>query len=589
MNKDKLEEIRQKLKLDGLPESQKKQIFNKFVEAGGQVVDLNKAGRQTKSEEIKKTVELKPLDSIRAERLALAEQEKTQTAGKRYIDLDPSNRQHNPVNKWIERFSAKLGCVFSGIITLNGDQFKSGFRDSLLMDYQNTLLNARMILASLLYQDKYISNEIKKRFLLDTVFPYYYELIYRFDQLYTEELFGRLEILKHSLHSVEEIKPVIIEMFKAILVIQPYYASLKAGIERALGVEKEIRRLDSGITFSNVRKMNGFIDYIFLKFYPRLFNLVDFYYKYDRKKKNVKFKDYLNIAEQDIIGYYTHLWKEELLAAEAKQAEDNKKTQAELEKGGSHERLVDSNTNALDDNNPIKKGLKIVHGSIKPAELLAGYSERKDPRALFGVKDKVFLTFIMVDFFDKEFSFLFNSNKVDFGVGFFEGSKVDLKKDLANIYYRVNSIFERVNEYLKIIREIRKLERDAYMSIQEKTGRSNQYSLERSQISRLVRKETKDLFEEFSKKLLQVLTDYRSEKKILQNPEVVLEFDKKINGERFCNGKRIVDSIEDAYSFSSAMNFLLLEGDLGGMSLMVENPNYIRIDAAEKSANQNQI
>jgi hypothetical protein len=587
MQKDKLQEMRDKLKLDMLDDSKKKEIFNKFVEAGGKVVDLNK-GRKSHLTHDQKAVEKA---ALKAEDLQVREMQQQAPAlfrsrpvsgGKPAIDLSPEARKENPINKWIERFSAKIGCVLGGIITFGSEDLKNNFKDLILTSYQNSLLNSRMILTSILYQDKIVANDIKQRFLVDTVFPYYYELIYRYDNLYDDDLFKNLAIIRQSSLSVKDLKALLKKLFKAIFILQPYYYSLKVGVEKALIAEKEIRKLDSNVTYDNMKKIYGYIDFVFTKIYPKLYYLIDYYYKFDTQLKSMSFKDYLNISDEDGVGYLTISWKEDLVTETRKLEESKKKiidsaaapaAQATM---GTAQKPIE-----IDDNDPLKKGLKIIEKHINFRTILEDYYQKKDPRALFSLKDKVYLAFTLVDFFDKEYSFIINSSKVEYNAVFFDGKKLDMKRDLSDTYYKINNIYERVNEYLKIIREIRKLDNDSYVSMQEKSVRSNQFSLQRSQISRTLRKEAKEFFEDFSKKFVPVISDYHSDKKVVQNSEDILEFDQKVSGERIANGRMVIDVVKDAYYFAACANFLLSDGDLGGFSLMLEKPIYLNINQQE--------
>ena len=150
-----------------------------------------------------------------------------------------------------------------------------------------------------------------------------------------------------------------------------------------------------------------------------------------------------------------------------------------------------------------------------------------------------------------------------------------MRRIISDTQYRLNGILERVNEYIKVIREIRKLDNDNFMSVHERSSRSNQYSIQRSQISRTMRKESREFYEEFSKKFLLMVSD--KDGRIIRNADAVLEFDKKIDGEKFTDGKKVIEAVEDAYFFCSALNFLLLDGDLGGVSILLEEPVYLNL------------
>ncbi len=305
----------------------------------------------------------------------------------------------------------------------------------------------------------------------------------------------------------------------------------------------------------------------------KIFALIEYYYKLDLKGKNILFKDFIDLRDEDRIGYLNEKWKEELSKSIKKEEENIIKIKAE---DANPEVLETLEKKSLDDEkDPVMKGLKLIEKYVKFGEILNSYREKKDVRALFSIKDKVFLTNCLIDFFDKEFSYIFSSNKVDFNVILVNGNRLDMRRDLSDTQYRLNGILERVNEYIKVIREIRKLDNDNFMSVHERSSRSNQYSIQRSQISRTMRKESREFYEEFSKKFLLMVSD--KDGRIIRNADAVLEFDKKIDGEKFTDGKKVIEAVEDAYFFCSALNFLLLDGDLGGVSILLEEPVYLNL------------
>jgi len=581
MGSNKLDAMREKLKLDSMDEYKKKELFNKFVSVGGKVVniDQDKEVKTRRGRHAASSVQPVSVPNENKPSQQGARSGETMVKG---IDLSPAARKDNPINRWIERVSVKLACVFSGVLAFS-DDFTNFFKDLLLVEYQNTLLDCRMILASILYQDRFSANEIKKVLISDQVTPHYYELIFRFDNLSDDDLFVRLQIIKTSLKGDEEVRAILKEIFKPLFILHPYFYSLKTGIEKALLYERELNKLDSNITYANIRKLNSSIDFIFGKIFPRLFNLIEYFFRCDPDYKKITFKDYLGIEESDSIGFLTNLWKAEIALSIRKETDGkNKGKQAKNDAVTDENNEENQGNNQLenaDEKDPVKKGLIIINEAVKFREILDAYTSAKDPRALFSIKDKVFLTYTLIDFYDKEFSFIFNSNKAEFNIVFIEGKRVDLKRELSDIYYRISSLYERVTEYLKIVREVRKIESDTFINAQERSARSNQYSLQRSQISRVIRKDAKEFFEAFSKKLILILSDQNRENMILANPEAVLEFDKKLNGGRFVEGKKVIQSIEEAYCFSSIMQFLLGDGDLGGYSLSLEKPIYLNLES----------
>ncbi len=573
MADNNLDKIKHRLKIGDLDEGSKKELFKTFVQAGGEVIDLDKndkAGRYQADISSPR----KPAVSIKEAQVMEESRQRAQGKIKKRSSISiQESMKVNPVSRWMERFSSKLSCMFSGVTNFGVTRFKKAFSDLILEKHQNALLEIQMVLASVLHQNSMVVEQIKQKLTADNTFPFLYEMLYRMDELYNQEQFNRLMVMHNDPEVVEDLKEEIIHVYKGLYVLKPHFEMGKLAAERALNLERDLRRLDPNVTFTNYRKIVSYIDFIFLKVYPKLFSLVDYYYKMDTKVKPQRFQNYIGLTEEDNLGYYTKRWQDEVeyLAQKERIKDELTKTSNPAEGPSQEEKQ------AVEESLPLNKGIELIRETVDFAKLLAYYREQRDLRALFSLNDKVFLTYALVDFYDKEFSFLFNSSKVQFNVIFNYGNRLDMKKELSDCYYKLNSVYERVNEYLKIMREIRKMDKDSYVSYEEKATRLNQYSAQRSQTSRKMRKEAQGLFETFSKTLLFVITDYAGPKTLLQNPDDPLEFNKKLDGVRIAHGKKAIEAIEEAYNMSFAINFLLTDGELGGYSVMLNKPAFLKV------------
>ncbi len=571
-----LDKIKNRLHINDLDEGSKKELFQTFVQAGGEVVDFDKEDRKNKYRAVTGNTDKVSGDSSGSRSYPEIDRSRAKGGGKikkrSSISIQESMKV-NPVSKWVERFSAKLGCVLSGVTNFSVKRFKKGFSDLILEKYQNSLLEIRMVLASVLHQNSMVVEQIKTKLNSDQNFPFLYELIYRVDELYSEEQFNHLMVMHNDPEVVDDLKEEIIDLYKGLYILKPHHDQIKLAAERAITMERELRRLDPNVSYNNLRKISNYLDYVFFRIYPKLFSLVDYYYKMETKNKPQRFQTFIGLVEEDNLGYYSKKWHEEIeFASQKERLKDElhpdapkSENEAELIKKAAEESL------------PLNKGIEFINQNLKYAELLKYYKEQKDLRALFSLNDKVFLTYALVDFFDKEFSFIFNSPKVHFNITINYGTRMDIKKELSDCYYKLNSFYERVNEYLKIMREIRKVDKDTYISHEEKSGRLNQYSAQRSQISRKMRSEAKALFETFSKTLLFVITDYQGEKNLMQNPDERLEFSKKLDGDRIAHGKSAIEAIEEAYNMSFALHYLLTDGELGGYAVLLNNPMFLKV------------
>lgn len=580
---DKRHEVRNRLSVDRFTEDEQKDIFNRFVEGGGEVVDLDKAER------------LKQLQNARSSgssrRVATLEEEKRKTAAKlaqmeKEVSIAESMKQ-NPVQKYFESLAIRISCALNGVMNFGASSFKPKFVSLTLEKYQNALLEARMVLASILHQNEKVREQIKSRVSVDSEGGISFELLYRFDSLYDEAFFRSFDVLRMDTHQVNDLERKYIEMFKPLYALRRYKGVLRAAADRAVMIEKELRNLDSVSAFNNSHKLTSQVDWIFEKFYPRLFLLIDYYYKEACRRKELPFREFLGFEAQDEAGYLTRIWREQ----EEYEAQ-KERIRSEL-KGGPRPGTVaaEESSSPLVTDKTLSRGLSLVNQFVDFPEVLESYRKEKTVRALFSLNDKVFLTYALVDFYDKQYSTLFTSNKVKYNLKFAEGKKLDLKKELTDTYYKLNGmVYERVNEYLKVIKEIRKAERDSYVSLEERAGRINQASIRRSQISRNLRKEARGLFDRFSKWLFMLVTDLEGKCEIIQNPEEKLDFDMKISGDRILKGRTACEGVQDAYAFAYTIHYLLADGDIGGYSIVSEKPIYLRLKSkAEESAAESEI
>lgn len=567
-----LDKIKNRLRINDLDEGSKKELFQTFVEAGGEVIDYDK--QKNRYQAVTGTPRKPALSARDADGLEESPSRGQGKIKKRSSISIQESMKVNPVSRWMERFSAKLGCMFSGVTNLGVNRFKKAFSDLLLEKYQNALLEIQMVLASVLHQNSMVVEQIKQKLSSDPTFPYMYEVLVRMDELYNQEQFNRLMVMHNDPAVVDDLKEELIHIYKGLFILKPHFEMLKLAVERALNLERDLRRMDPNVTFNNYRKVAAYLDLVFLKVYPKLFSLIDFYYKMDTFQRPQRFQNYIGLVEEDHLGFLTKRWQDEIeYLAQKERIKDDLNRSPQPAAG----EVPVEHKQAMEDSLPLNKGIDFIREHVDFAQLLTHYREQKDLRALFSINDKVFLTYALVDYYDKEFSFLFNSSKVQFNVAFNYGNRLDMKKELSDCYYKLNSVYERVNEYLKIMREIRKMDKDSYISYEEKASRLNQYSAQRSQISRKMRKEAQNLFETFIKTLLFVITDYNGAKTLMQNPDDPLEFNKKLDGNRIAHGKKAIEAITEAYNMGFAINYLLTDGDLGGYSVLLNNPIMLKI------------
>ncbi len=618
-----LEQKKTKLGVNNLDFNEQKELYEGFVNVGGKVVKLQqdpnhkintKLSRyiEAKEETEKKRLlqeEKKKSDEIAHQKM-LAEKEKikkmVEESRKNQRMLKPPVIQENkaeapdepnPTQDYFSRLAAVLVCIIYGIFNIFGKRFSKKFLNITYYDLQNGLIEAKQILASIIHQDKSFSSHIKDS-LASTGFPYYYELLYRFDEIYDPDVFNTLKDLKAVSDPIARGKTAFIKLFKKILILNRYHPSINIAFEKALSYEKELRKMDESIFSANYKKLNKIYTFIFLNYLPKILNLVDFYFKDEIfHGKKIKYRDFINIVPEDMIGFYTKLWAEEevkeklKLEQEERQKalEEQEKLKQEKEKGDMPP-LSEAEKIAQLKNLPdsVGNGIRIIEENLNFKEILSFYHYSKDPREIMPINDKVFLTFSIMEFFDKEFSFLFVTSSVQFNIISDKGQRIDIRNNLKDIYFHTDDIYKSINEYIKILHEIRKNNTNTYMLAKEQYTKLQQLSLQRSQLSKLIRRQSGQLFENFKNQFKIIVDDYNYDRRIIQNPEDIQSFDTRILGKKISHRQRIIEVFNNGFSVASALHYLVNEGELSGISIEIKQPVFLKFEIPAENENLNE-
>ncbi len=592
--------IRKKLGVDQLSGDKKSEMFGKFRKVGGKIVEVEEDAAAEKARKLQSAiagieVEFEDEDPAEKKRRESAERVKqkmskygvsnsggtTISAG----DVDDSEAAGKKGKSSAGRFDvwmARIMCKLYGALRFFGNKFSRTFLYILSDRMKDILQHAKRILVSILYQDEEVSHTVKER--LDTMgLQYHFELVYRFYNLLEDADIVNLEKIK-TYHSgqVNKGKPVIIKTYKQLLTLKRHVAMLKDALQKAMRIEAEIRKLRQDVYVNNLRVLHKNLDFLYQMVFPRLQLLIEYFYKEEQSKGyKHRFSEFIGFSDQDRIGYYAKQWAEQEEAARKKKELEEAMAEEEQKK----QDKLDSSADVMDNIDlmegvpePVREGLRLIYNYLSFEEAIVAVQEEIDKRQLFTMDDKVFLMHTVLDFFDKSFSFIFATNLVQYNMFMDGGGKrVDLRSTLRDLYYKINSIYQRTREYVDYLAEFRKYSRNTNMLITRNDPEVQRIQRNMVRLQRLIHTETKQLMEKFSKVLFVLVTDMNSHNKILNNQDDQLHIDRRLNTKGMFTDKNIGDGIKMAYYISTAIHFLLSEGDLLCDSLELKRPTYLKV------------
>lgn len=483
--------------------------------------------------------------------------------------------------RWFQLFWARIKCILNGVFPIFRIRVKNRFLNYTGDNIRHSMKVNKQILASILYQDKELTQEVKESFRRSGFYNYY-ELIYRFDNLLDDELFDEILALKKlGKAQIKDAHLVLTKLYKKLFSIKQYVSFLKDALNRAMGIEARMRNLRPDIVTANLRTINKHIESIFFYLYKKLGLLVDFFYL-NRVKSGWQhsFLQFIGFINDDHVGYLTRMWDER------EEYERKRKQLAEVIQG-----KVDSATKVKEQNtknnielsegltDAIRDGLNFLYDHLDFYRALEkGRSNPSDDYVYFHLRDKVFVINTVVDFFDKEYSFLFLSNRVTYNV-FFDGTgrKVDVKNSLRDLYYKINLIYQRVREYLAAVRQLKNMLNTERPTQVELSIEYKNIITQKTNMMRTIHQTTTKIFSQFEKIIFYILSDARGQKMVLQNPDEEVRIGTKVADVNLFKGMRFIDVFQSAYNYTSAFNYLLNEGELDMVSLNVDEPYYLHL------------
>ena len=571
-----IEKTRDRLKLDDIEEEDRRDLFHKFVDAGGEVLSDRKKANQSHSNNSansfsnssKKNTFVNNGNSNRSDIKPKREPQFTnkQTAYET-VEKPKSNEKALTIKKNKPLFyDTKLwfNAFASGVITLFGGKINSKFLNfidknviSALLEMDTLIFNALNPMGINDADSKNKRDKIIARFAeeLEDV-----ELLERIKDQYDEKVYKNLlkpyKDLDSSVVAINyasELK----SMFRPLYVLHLYVSRIKSVGEKAMMSYAVIDNMSKGIVNSRISAFKRATDLIYSRYYPKLLILL----KYASKEKLETIEDFNNffdIKDADILGYYTklRLTNQKLNDIKIEEAKENigKKEKEEEEKLNKIESI----------------GVKLIEKNVSFKKADNNIEYETDPFYTVEENDKIYRIKVLIDFLDREYSILFVSNKVKYNSVYDNLVRTDYKADFNNIFLSLSDINSRFNEYSDICKSILKIEQDEGMRFEQRVSMLSERNGQRAYIAKNLKSTVDSIISPFKRKLDKLLLDKEEREKIIANPNDILTFFTDIGYKKRVQGYNVLKALTEAYYFVSGFNYLINEGELSGAGLLID-------------------
>ena len=450
-----IDNTRDRLKLDELNKDARKDLFNKFIDAGGEVVpDKKKDNNVLVGSSKKGQNAVVGGNSSKGSKGSSSSNTKNDSKDKNNKSSSAISIQNKKSNGLFFNIKLWFNALSSGVITLMGGNVNPKFLNFIDKNVIAALLEMDTLIFNALNPSEASDIDAKAKHqkvisqfakTLDDL-----ELLERIKDQYNEGVYKDFLRPYKELNStvmaesyVKEIKA----MFRPLYVLHAYSSRIKLAGEKAMFAYAMVDNISKGIVNSRISAFKRAVDLIYGKYYPKLFTLLQYASKEPLETIN-DFNRYLNITDEDILGYYTKLRKEKEKLQETKiqQAKENIGKQKDNEE----EKL--SKVESI--------GVKLIEKCVSFKKSDNNIEYEADPFFIVPIKDKIYRIKVLIDFLDREYSAVFVSNKVRYNLVYDNQVRTDYKNDFNNIFLSLSDTNSRLNEYSELCKTINKVEED---------------------------------------------------------------------------------------------------------------------------------
>ncbi len=588
MDEFEFDKTRKAIGIHKIDEEEKKKLLMKFQQKGGQILKEKVIKKVEESPTSKKqqkqfsplTRDPKlPSQTLKEEKLKEAEQIAKEKVQKEEILKHASSA--------FSIFSLKINLWLKGITYFNSEIVKPSFLSILNLEFKKSILECNILTTEFLSDSKFFEN-FKKQF-----YPFQLELLKRIYLFYDKNQLANLTSgFSESREGVplDLLRVPIFDFIRKFYVIQPFRETALKLLLDCIDLQKMIQNKPEHIYKSKKKRIEEAWNYLMDKIYPK-FILIAQYLERKKIEPNTElFEEMINISYDDKINpqriqSFNDVHLESILKVHDKTSTtstiDEKNIQKQENQQQTTENVNEEPKNQEEDQKE-KTYQKIYNFGLRflnfySLEKLKKIYDPKDEFRNLPLKDKLFILYLYLNFFDDQFGFIFSTNKIRINTYIKDGQKINLKDDMNLIYENFRKIYEYFRKYYSDYIEYYNYKNDVYLNKNsiEYQKRLDYYEQRRIKTGR----ETYKLILNFVKKCEQILLilfkDIREKKQYISNPEDIIQLEYDETKLKLMNKKMIQEVIRDAYATIFSIAYKMERGELhvGDLELSDEEFN----------------
>jgi hypothetical protein len=571
MDELEFDKTRKAIKAHELSEEERKKLLQTFVEKGGKVLQEKSIKKNLEnqpklsSQQQKKGYDDRKLPSqiLKEEKLKEAERLAKEKVTRESI-LEKAS------SPWAI-FSLKMQLWFKGITYFNKEILKPSFLSFLNLDFKKSILECNILATEFLSDPKYM--EIFKK----TYSPLYLELLKRVYLLYDRNLLNSLtssQINSEESVSIEIIRIPVFHFLRKLYCLKPFGELTLKLLLDSIDIQQNIQKKPSDIYKNKKKRIQESWDILMYNAFPKFILIAQYLEKKKLEPFTDLFEEMIDVKIEDKIDPKRYQdFKDvnleslgKLVSSKTDQQEPNKtinQQESVQQTAVKESEQKDESAKKEEIHNKIYQfGLRII--SLFTLRQLKALCDPKDEFKFSDFRDKVWISYLLLNFFDDQFGFIFLTNKIQINTFMQGGVRVNLKNDMSILYESFRKIYAQFKKYYDDYSEYQKIKNDESAN---KNSLDYQKKLDYFETRRkTAAKETYKIMLEYITKcrhiLLILFKDLREKNQYILNPEDVIELEIDESKRKLMHKRKVKEIIRDAYATAYTIAYKMEQGEL---------------------------
>ncbi|PKL13081.1 MAG: hypothetical protein CVV50_03795, partial [Spirochaetae bacterium HGW-Spirochaetae-6] len=423
-----MDEIKKKLNLDTMSDDERKKLFKDFVDHGGSTNYTEKEQKIIKTRNqanIRQGTRPQDHRSSNQQKSGKSPAPNVQNIQKSLQPLtkDIILKQNKPT--FFQKMGIKFFSFVNRVTNLGGHFYHPGFISNTNIDLNEAMLNMQKMSLIILNSKSFNTKEIRHYFFRK--FPLYFELLLRINSLKIKELLDSIREKEKTSPSlrlmVHDLDQEIKTLFRILYILLPYKKHIAEAYREGFRILEKKEKLTASIINTYMSRLRRDILYVFEKYMIKLFYAFLQSTNLNFKINSREIPVFLDITDKERVTGMQQDLEKEFQLSEAEEKTEGEELKNEAEKIQEMEEEL-----ALPDQ--VKEGMQIIERID-----FENFGNGKDsPYYYYDKKDKVYRIAAILDYFEREYSFLLTGNKVTYYMEHHEGKKFDPKKELNDEY-----------------------------------------------------------------------------------------------------------------------------------------------------------